>query len=464
MKFSELIGQPHIVRTLLNGLRQGRVAHAYMFSGPRGVGKTTTARLLVKAINCSDLTDGEPCGKCPSCQAIGEGRAIDVLEIDAASNRGIEEIRQLRDGVRYAPIDGKAKTYIIDEVHMLTTEAFNALLKTLEEPPAHAYFCLATTASQKVPATILSRCQRFDFRRVSAAEIRSHLERICAKDGFQFEIEGLDIIARRADGSVRDGLSILDQVIAFSGGRVLKQDTIDVLGEVRLDLYFRAVDLVSSGSPADAFVLDEDLSSTGTDPQDFVFGLQTHIMHIVHFKTMGAEKVDLPREYIDEFKRVAGNLSEGDLIRLLQLASVAETDIRRNFNPRHRLQLLLLKFVTFERSVVLSDLIDRLSGSKKVPSSGSTGSKPRIQQQSASAPSDRIQSKPEKTVKSAIPEQQNILNQDKSPGVKPVTDAEKPENLKTEEPQQDAGGTEGTLSDDPVSKLLKDKLDAKPLN
>jgi len=214
-RFADLVGQPHVVRTLLNGLRQGRVAHAYLFSGLRGVGKTTTARLVARAINCSSLKDGEPCGDCAPCRAISEGHFIDVIEIDAASNRGIDEIRQLRDSVRYAPIEGRSKVYIIDEVHMLTQEAFNALLKTLEEPPEHAYFCLATTAPQKVPATILSRCQRFDFRRVPAPEIRDHLEKICTKEEIEYEPEAFDLIARKADGSIRDSLSLLDQFFFF---------------------------------------------------------------------------------------------------------------------------------------------------------------------------------------------------------------------------------------------------------
>ncbi len=358
-RFSEVVGQPHVIRTLLNSLRKGRIAHAYLFSGPRGIGKTTTARLLARALNCLQPEDSEPCGKCASCTAIAEGRFIDVLEIDAASNRGIDEIRQLRDGVRYAPIEGRVKIYIIDEVHMLTEQAFNALLKTLEEPPAHAYFCLATTDPQKVPATILSRCQRFDFRRVSIIDIRNHLEKICKKESIKYDIEALDLVARKADGSVRDSLSLLDQIIAFAEGRVLRKDVDDVLGEVRFDLYFRSVELAAEGTITDAFRLDEELAASGTDPQDFILGLEEHLVQILQVKSAGIENVDVPPDAIEEFKRASQRFAEADLIRLIQYCSTAEVDIRRRFNPRTRLQLLLLRFATMDSSVVLADLIEK---------------------------------------------------------------------------------------------------------
>ncbi len=360
LRFDELVGQPHVVRTLMNGLRQKRLAHAYTFAGPRGVGKTTTARLLARAINCKDPQDGEPCGKCDPCTEIAAGTFIDTIEIDAASNTGVDDIRRLRDAIRYAPIEGKAKVYIIDEVHMLSQGAFNALLKTLEEPPEHAYFCLATTESQKIPATILSRCQRFDFRRVPAPEIRDHLERICKSENIEYESDALDIISRAADGSVRDSLSLTDQVIAFSGGSVFKQDAIDLIGTVRIDLYSRAVALVSSGSSADAFALDTELASIGTDSLDYITGLEDYLIKLIQIKTCGIEKVDIPAESADHFTNSATDLNDSDLIRLLQFCSAAETDVRRNYNPRTRVQLLLLKFASFEKSVVLRDVINRL--------------------------------------------------------------------------------------------------------
>ncbi len=361
LKFADVVGQPHVVRTIINGIIQKRLAHAYLFSGPRGIGKTTTARLLARAVNCLDPVIGEPCGICRSCIAILENRGLDVLEIDAASNRGIDNIRDLRDNVRYAPIEGKAKVYIIDEVHMLTTESFNALLKTLEEPPEHAYFCLATTSPQKVPSTILSRCQRFDFRRVTSGEIVEHLISILTRENIPFQREALDIIARKADGSIRDSLSILDQVIAFAGGSVMRADVVDVVGDIRLDLYFRALELIQSHSLSEALRIDDELASAGTDPQDYLVGLAEHIVLLMQVKALGVEKADVPMEHREQFAESSQQIGDGDLVRILQLCSAAETDVRRNFNPRTRLQLLLVKFATFERSIVIADLIAQIS-------------------------------------------------------------------------------------------------------
>lgn len=356
-RFADLVGQPHVNRTLINGLVQKRLAHAYLMSGPRGVGKTTTARLLARAINCLTPDQGEPCGICGRCRATLEGRAIDVVEIDAASNNGVDDIRELRGTINFAPIEGGAKVYIIDEVHMLSTGAFNALLKTLEEPPDHAYFCLATTSPTKVPSTILSRCQRFDFRRVSANEIATHLANILTKESIPFEQTALEVIARKADGSVRDSLSLLDQVIAFAGGQVMWQDAVDVVGEVRLDLYFKAISLIESHSLADAFDLDRELASRGVDPQDYLGGLQEQVVQLLHVKAAGIDNSEVPKDLRQDYAEMAERVGEGDLVRILQLLTAAETDVRRNFNPRTRIQLLFVKLATFERSIVLADLI-----------------------------------------------------------------------------------------------------------
>lgn len=301
-------------------------------------------------------------------QPISEGNFIDNIEIDAASNTGVEDVRKLRDGIRYAPLEGKAKIYIIDEVHMLSNQAFNALLKTLEEPPSHAYFCLATTEIQKVPSTIISRCQRFDFRRVSAAELRNHLEHICEVDSISCDTDALDIIARRADGSVRDSLSILDQVIAFTNGSVKRDEVIGIIGEVRHDLYFRAVNLAFSGDAAQALQLDEDLALVGTDPQDFVSGLQSYLVQIISVKSLGIDKADVPFEARDEFIQTSQRLSEADLVRILSLCSSAEVDIKQKFNPRIRLQLLLIRMAMFERSIVLRELIEQVGENKSTVS------------------------------------------------------------------------------------------------
>lgn len=231
--FLSLVGQDHISKTLQNAIRKGRIAHAYLFTGPRGTGKTSTAKILAKAVNCEALSDGEPCNNCINCTTINEGRSLDVVEIDAASNRGIDEIRDLRERVSFVPTQGKYKVYIIDEVHMLTTEAFNALLKTLEEPPGHVLFILATTEPHRIPATILSRCQRFDFRKISPAQIEQRLREILAASGLIAEEAVLAQIIRKADGGLRDAISILDQCISFSNESITLETAYEVLGIVK---------------------------------------------------------------------------------------------------------------------------------------------------------------------------------------------------------------------------------------
>lgn len=228
--FQDMVGQQHIIQTLQNAIREQRVSHAYLFSGPRGTGKTSAAKVLAKAVNCERGPGPEPCNECPSCLRITSGNIMDVQEIDAASNRGVEEIRDLRDKVKYAPTEVRRKVYIIDEVHMLTTEAFNALLKTLEEPPQHVMFILATTEPHKLPATIISRCQRFDFRRVSLEEQTGRLTEICQKEGITADADALQYIARLSDGGMRDALSILDQISSFTDGNVTYQQVLGMTG------------------------------------------------------------------------------------------------------------------------------------------------------------------------------------------------------------------------------------------
>ena len=267
--FGEIIGQEHIVRTLKNAVESGRTGHAYLFCGTRGTGKTTAAKVLAKALNCLERAGAEPCNRCEICKDVNDGLSVDVIEIDAASNRGIDEIRDLREKIKFAPAVARHRVYIIDEVHMLTNEAFNALLKTLEEPPRHAVLILATTEPHKVPLTILSRCQRFDFRRIEPADIIRRLKEVASGAGLEVEEEALRLIARAAEGGLRDALSILDQGAAFGESKITAADVHNILGTVRIDALSRMAGHLAAAETGPALGLVAELTSEGKDLRFF---------------------------------------------------------------------------------------------------------------------------------------------------------------------------------------------------
>ncbi|MBA2663109.1 MAG: DNA polymerase III subunit gamma/tau, partial [Bradymonadaceae bacterium] len=279
--FEEVVGQGHVARTLKNSIEQDRVAHAYLFTGARGVGKTSTARILAKALNCKEGPTATPCYKCVSCTEISKGQSVDVFEIDGASNRGINEIRELREGVRYAPSRDRKKVYIIDEVHMLTTEAFNALLKTLEEPPPHAVFIFATTEPQKIPVTILSRCQRFDFKRITQRDIVEHLEHLCKHEQITADRAALQLIARQAAGGMRDALSLLDQIISFAGNTIREEQIAEILGVANRRHLFELSEAVLTHDPERALLVLDDVNRFGYDMQQFASELVNHFRDLV---------------------------------------------------------------------------------------------------------------------------------------------------------------------------------------
>jgi DNA polymerase III subunit gamma/tau len=335
--FDEIIGQPVIVQTLKNAIENNRLAHAYLFSGPRGTGKTSTARILAKALNCQEGPTVKPCGKCSNCEKIRNGHAADVIEIDAASNRGIDEIRELRERVRYAPLEGRYKVYIIDEVHMLTQEAFNALLKTLEEPPSHTIFVLATTESQKVPLTIASRCQRLEFGRLKLEEIKGQLAKIAGKEKFEIEDKALDLVARSAEGAMRDAISLLDQLVSFSGHKIAYDDVVTLLGTADEELLFGFGDAVASSDIKEVLELIRKGLEEGRSMQQVARDLVLHFRNLLHLKVGSGEALELTADYLKRLESQAQKFSFERIKEVIGALAKAELDMK--WHPHARLVL-----------------------------------------------------------------------------------------------------------------------------
>lgn len=342
--FADIVGQQHITRTLQNAIKQGRLSHAYLFSGPRGTGKTSAARVMAKAVNCERGPAAEPCNDCTACRQIAQGAVLDVVEIDAASNRGVEEIRDLREKVKYAPTEVRKKVYIIDEVHMLTTEAFNALLKTLEEPPEHVLFILATTEPYKLPLTIISRCQRFDFHRVAADEIVTLLAAICESERIAIEEAALYLIAQVAEGGLRDALSLLDQVYAFGDDRITEADIRAVIGTVADSFFDKIVSLAAKREASHVLDVTAELMQEGYDPEKFTHDLLCYFRDLLLVKTAPhlAETEARLRAH-QSLGRVAPLFTEDDLFAMMEQTNETLQQMKWTSQPRVLLEMLLLK-------------------------------------------------------------------------------------------------------------------------
>jgi DNA polymerase-3 subunit gamma/tau len=344
--FDELIGQEHVVRTLRNAIAEGRVAHAYLFTGPRGVGKTTVARLLAKAVNCTAPPAERPCGMCETCHSIAEGRAVDVIEMDAASHTSVEDARDIIERVQFRPAVARTKVYIIDEVHMLSTAAFNALLKTLEEPPPHALFILATTEVHKVPATIVSRCQRFVFNRHTVASIAAHLRLIAAQEGVTLEPGAAEAIARAATGSMRDALSVLDQVMAYGGGSVSLDQVHNLLGASEMHEVTALVDALIAADLPGALRVVADVAAAGVDLRQFTRDLVERLRALM-LLCAGADRslLDVAEEEAAQIERQARTASLGALMRWVKLFSELDYQLRISSYGQLPLELAVIEAV-----------------------------------------------------------------------------------------------------------------------
>ena len=363
--FESVVGQAHITRTLRSAILMDQLAHAFLFSGPRGVGKTTCARILAKAINCSNLTaEGEPCNQCESCHSYNEGKSINIHELDAASNNSVDDIRNLIDQTRYVPPNGKQSVYIIDEVHMLSQAAFNAFLKTLEEPPAHVLFILATTEKHKILPTILSRCQKFDFRRIRVDDIAGHLEHISQTEGIEYEYAALQQIALKADGALRDALSLYDQLVSYAGGKLTFASVLENLNILDYDYYFQAVEFIRTQSHKDLLLLLDEIIEKGFEAKDFMVGLTEHFRNLLICQTPETVKLlesseNVKAQYLEQCRKVSPTV----LLNAFNLCSESEQRLRYAAQPRLVVELALLKLAYLESAVDVATA----DGEKKKP-------------------------------------------------------------------------------------------------
>ncbi|MCF8253886.1 MAG: DNA polymerase III subunit gamma/tau [Bacteroidia bacterium] len=367
-RFDTVVGQEHVVQTLKNAIKNRHLAHAFLFCGPRGVGKTTSARLLAKTINCTNLSaDFEACNTCDSCRAFNSNASFNIYELDAASNNSVDDIRGLVDQVRYAPQGAQYKIYIIDEVHMLSASAFNAFLKTLEEPPPYAKFILATTEKHKILPTILSRCQVFDFHRIKIDDAVKQLKKICESENIQVEEEALHVIGKKADGAMRDALSIFDRIVSFSGNKITYADVISNLNILDYDYYFRATNLLLSGNIAGSLLLFDEILNNGFEAQHFLQGFSEHIRNLMVCKHPDTLKLlEVAPNVASKFGQQSGTCSSSWLLNALNLLNQTDFNYKLSKNQRLHVELALMKLCNLQRVIQISTQQPMVDEKKKI--------------------------------------------------------------------------------------------------
>ncbi len=354
--FDTVVGQSHITTTLLNAIRQKQLAHAFLFCGPRGVGKTTCARILAKTINCENRTpEGEACDQCTPCRSFNEGASLNYFELDAASNNSVEQIRELTDQIRYLPQAGSYKVYVIDEVHMLSQSAFNAFLKTLEEPPPYAIFILATTEKHKILPTILSRCQIFDFKRITLRDTIEHLASICKKESIVADENALQLIAQKSEGCMRDALSLLDKIVSFSGGQLSYANTLEHLNILDADLYFQLLELLKQQQLSDSLLLYDQIHQKGFEGDLFLSGFAEFLRNLlVSQDEKAAQLLDVAEGFKERYRTIAPQYAAGYLVSALNLINQAEIQYRTARNKRLQIEMALIKLAYLQQALDLS--------------------------------------------------------------------------------------------------------------
>jgi DNA polymerase-3 subunit gamma/tau len=365
--FADVVNQEHVKTTLENAIAQNRIAHGYIFSGQRGTGKTTVARILARCLNCINGPTNQPCGVCPSCVEIAAGGAVDVIEIDAASNRGINEMRELRENVRYRPARDRYKVFIVDEAHQITSEAFNALLKTIEEPPAWVVFILCTTEAHKIPATIASRCQHFSFRSVDFEELIARMDWICRQEGIEAGTEALSVLAQAGEGSVRDSLSALDQAIACCGSKLDAAQVRTLLGGFSLESLYRVTQALTESSPGQMLEIVENLERNGSNLQHFSREVARYFRNLLVAKVADAKLIAASPQERERLAEIAAPFSEEDLTRYLQLSLDLFTDLQASLQPRFHLELGLIRMVQAGRMTPIEEALANLGGAPPPP-------------------------------------------------------------------------------------------------